>query len=142
MPVVFQLSQPDFQFLTQQVLGVQGVVAQHLVHPKELRLLVHNHAGVRRNGNLAVGEGVEGIDGLVRRHVVGQVDDDFGLLRGQVLNFLDFNLALVLGLHYGLHQQLGGLSVRHLRDGNSVLVNLFEFCTHFHHSAPATVVVA
>ena len=49
MPVVFQLSQPDFQFLTQKVLGVQSVVAQHLVHPKELRLLVHNHAGVRRN---------------------------------------------------------------------------------------------
>ena len=55
----------DFQFATQQFLGVVDRAAQHIAHGKELGLALVNHAAVGRNVDLAVGKGIERIDGLV-----------------------------------------------------------------------------
>ena len=66
MPIVFELAQPDAEFLFQQVLGVVGIVNQDIFHREELRFVVHNHARIRVDGGLAVRKGIQGVDGLVR----------------------------------------------------------------------------
>ena len=51
----------------QQRFGAVGVAAQHLAHREEERLVVAYHAAVGRQAHLAVGKGIESVDGFVRR---------------------------------------------------------------------------
>ena len=60
-----QLMLAYLELLAQQGHGAVGRVAQHVVHGQELRLVVFDYAAVGRDVYLAVGEGVEGVDGLV-----------------------------------------------------------------------------
>ena len=126
VPLVLQLAELDFELAAQDVAGVVGVVLEDVVHGEELRLAVLDDAGVRGDGGLAVREGVEGVDGLVRGYVVGEVDDDLDLLRGHVLDLLDLDLALFAGLQDGVDQHVGGLPVGDFRDVDRVLVDLLD----------------
>ena len=66
MPVILQFIKPYLKFHPEQPLSVFGTISQHIVHSEEMRLLLHNHTSIRRNGYLAIGKGIERIDGLVR----------------------------------------------------------------------------
>ena len=98
MPVVLKFVKPDLEFLTEQVLGVLGAITEHIMYTEELRLMVYDHTGVRRDGYLAISESVKSIDGFIRRHVVRQVDHDVDLVGGEIVDFLYLDLALLLRL--------------------------------------------
>ena len=142
MPVFRELIEPYLQLFPEQVHRVGGIVPENLLHIKELRLVVDNYAGIGRNGNLAVGKGVEGIYRLVRGHVVGQMDDDVGLVGGKVIDFPDLDLPFVLGFHYGVYHEPGGLPVRDFRDGYGVLVELLDFRTYLDGAAPPAFAIS
>ena len=67
MPTVLQLAELDFQFLAKEVFGAHCVVAQDIAGGHEDGFIVYNDTSLRREGYLAVGESIEGIDGLVGR---------------------------------------------------------------------------
>ena len=136
MPVILQLIQPYLKLHPKKVLGVLGAVSEHVIHIEELRLLVHDDAGIRRNRNLAVREGIERIDGLVRRHVVREMNQDFHLVRGQVVNFLYLDLALVLCLEDGIDDNMGCFTIRYLADSQCVFVYFVYLRPDFHNSSP------
>ena len=126
VPVGLELVELDLQLLQEDVAGVEGAVLEDVAHREELRFVVLDHAGVGGDVDLAVRERVECVDGLVGRDVVGQVDEDVHLVRGHVLDLLDLDLALVLGLEDGVDEVLGVLAVGDLRDGDGVLVDLLD----------------
>ena len=110
MPLVLKLSESDLKFLTEQVLGVIGTVTENVVHAEYLRLVLVDHAGVRSHRHLAGSECIEGVDGLVRRHVVRKVDQDVGCSTGEVIDLLDLDLTAFLGLHDGFLDGICSLS--------------------------------
>ena len=136
VPVGLQFVQLDLQLLEQQVAGMVGAVLEDVVNRQELRLVVLDHAGVRRDVDFAVREGVQGVDGLVRGDVVGQVDEDVHLVGGHVLDLLDLDLALVLGPEDGIDDVLGVFPVGDFRDGHGVLVDLLDAGAHLDGAAP------
>jgi len=109
-------------------------VSEYVMYAQELRLMVHDHAGVRRYRHFAVGECVKCIDGLVRRNIVRKMYQYVCLVRGQVIDLLDLDLALFLCLENGFDYSMSGFSERYLIDGQGILVYLLDFCTYLHHS--------
>ena len=69
------------------------------------------------------------------------MDDDFDLFRGHVLDFLDLDLALVLGLEDAVNQHVGGLPIRDFRDGDGGFVHLLDPRTDLDLAAPAAIIV-
>ena len=57
---------------------MSGTVFEYVIHTEELWFVVHNHAGVRRDGNLAVSECVQSIYGLVRRYIIRKMYENVG----------------------------------------------------------------
>ena len=105
---------------------MERVVAQDFVHPHEVRMTVLDHTGIGRDGNLAVGEGVERVDGLVGRDVVLQLDHDLHAVRRHVVHLLDLDLSLVAFADDGVDQAFGGLSEGDLADGQRAFVHLLD----------------
>ena len=141
MPFVFKFTEPDFQLSLQKVSGVVGVVDEYVLDRKELRLVVHDDASIRGDVAFAVGECVKSIYGLVRRHVVREVDYDVHLIGGHVFDFLDLDFPLVLCLQDGVFDHLRGLPIRDFRYGDSILVDFIDFGADFHASASGSVLV-
>ena len=141
VPFSFQFVQFDAQLFTQQLHRMEGVVAQDLLDVEELGLVVLDDAGVGGDAGLAVREREKRVDGLVGRDVVGQVDDDFDLGCRHVLDLLDLDLALILGFQDGIDDDLGGLAVGDLRDGDGVLVALLDLGADLDHAAAAPFLV-
>ena len=107
-----------------------------------MRLLVPDDAGVGRDRHLAVGEGVERVDRLVRRLVGRHLHDDLDLFGRVVVDLADLDLALFVGLDDRLLDRLGGRGVGDLGDGQRPLVDLRDAGAHLHGAAPQAVVVA
>ena len=59
----------DLELTLEEAKRLLGVDLQDLAHLHELRLVIDDHARVRRNTDLAVGEGIKGIDGNLRATV-------------------------------------------------------------------------
>ena len=70
---------------------------EDLADAEEHRLVVLDHAGGRRDGNLAVGEDVELLDDLLGFAALRQVDEDLDLVGGVVVDVLDLDPALGVG---------------------------------------------
>ena len=136
VPVALELVEADLQLVQEYVAGVVCAVFEDFVHGQELRLVVHNDAGVRGEVALAVRECIQRVYGLVGGHVAGQVDEDFDLVGGHILYLLDFYLALVLGFENGLYEVLGVFAVGDFGDGDGALVDFFDFGAHLHPAAP------
>ena len=96
MPGGIQLLQPNLQLAPEEVFRVVGRTAQNLRHPEEMGFVVVDHAGVRGDRHLAVREGVEGVDGLVRGLVGGHLNDDLHLLGRIVVHLADLDLPFSL----------------------------------------------
>ena len=141
MPFVLQLVHLELKLGVKDVPGVEGVVLKDIVHRQEDGLVVLDDAGIGAYLGLAVREGVQGVDGLVRRNIGGKMDDDFHLVGGHVVNLLDVDFLLVLGLDYAVDDALGGFSVRDFRDGDGGFVHLVDACAHLHHAAAFALVV-
>ena len=142
MPRFVQLVETDLQLAAQQVSGVLGRAAQDFAHAQEVGLLVADDARIGRNGDFAVGECVERVDGLVARLVAGHVYDDLDLLGRVVVHAADLDLALLVGADDRLLDRLGGRRVGYFGDGERAFVNLRDARAHLHRPAPQSVVVA
>ena len=66
MPVFFEFAFADFKLSSQQFFRVFGIVDEDVLHAEELRLVVHDDAGIRGYCALAVRECVQRVDRLVR----------------------------------------------------------------------------
>ena len=137
-----QFAAPYLQFAAQQVHGVVYGVAQHVADGEKLRFVVLNHAAVGRDVHLAVGEGVEGVDGLVRRHARCQVHLHLGVGGRVVVHFLGLYLALVDGLENRLDECAGVLAEGNLAYHQRLIVEFLYLGAHFEHPAALAVVVA
>ena len=142
MPGFVQFAEPDLQLAPQQPLGMLGRAAQDLAHTQEMGFLLPDDAGVGGDRNLAVGEGVEGVDGFVARLVGRNLDDDLDLVGRIVIDLPDFDLALVVGLDDRILDRLGGRGIGDFGDGERAFVDLRNLGTHLHGSAPQAVVIA
>ena len=105
MPLLLELIELELQLGPEHLHGTVGRAAQHVANPHKYRLLVYNNTGHGANRRLAGREGIKGIHHLVRRNTREQLDHNFYMLRRIVLNFLDFNLALVVGLDHGFYER-------------------------------------
>ena len=66
MELLEELALADLQLLAQEAQGIVYGLAQDVAHTEEVGLVVIDDAAVGRDANLAVGEGIECVDGLVR----------------------------------------------------------------------------
>ena len=83
-------------------------MAQHIAHGEELWFVVLDDAAVRRDAYLAVGKGIEGIDGLIARYAWCQVYLDFNLGSCEVFNLTGLDFSFLDGLYDRVLQGLGG----------------------------------
>ena len=130
------------KLLAQEVLCVFGAVAQHVAHGEELGLIVLYDAAVRRDVHLAVGEGIERIERLVRRDARCEVHLYLHLRRRVVVNLPRLYLALLYGLEYGVDECGSGLAIRYFAYDERLVVEFLYLCPHLQHSAALPVVVS
>ena len=116
VPVVLELVETDLELLTEQALCMVCAILEDVLHRKELRLVIHDHAGIRRDRHLAVCESIERVDGLVRRHIIRKMYHDLGCRSGQIVDLLDLDLSLLLGLENRLNDYVSRLSEWYLVD--------------------------
>ena len=140
--LLLQLVAPDLQFLAQQFLGVVHVAAQYVADGEKLWFLPVDDAAVGRDVDLAVCEGIEGVDGLVARRARGEVHLYLHLRGGHVVHASDLQFALLHGLGDGVLHALCRLRERHLADDECLRVELLYLRPHLDHAAPLSVVVA
>ena len=129
------------QFAAQQVACVVYGLAQHVADGEEVGLAVVDDAAVGRDAHLAVGEGIESVDGLVRRRAGRQVHQYLDVARCQVFHFAYLDFALLAGLHDGVAHAGHGLAVGYLADGQRLVVHLLDARADAHRTAAFTVVV-
>ena len=96
------------QLTAQQSHCSIGTVAQHIADGKETWLVVLDNAAVWRYVYLAVGECVQGIYCLVRRHSRSQMYLNLHFGSRIVVHFLSLNLAFVYCLKYRVDKGSGG----------------------------------
>ena len=82
-------------------------MAQDVVDGQLDGALVLDDDGAQGEGNFAIGEDVEGLDGLLDVGVGGQGDLDLDLAGGIVADGLGLDLALLDGVFDGGGEQLG-----------------------------------
>ena len=141
MPVVFQLLELHTELSLEKIAGVHGVIFENVVHGIEFRLVVLYHTGIRSNIAFAVGEGIKGIDGFVRRHACRNMYEDVHLVGGHIFYFPNLDFPLVSRLEYGVDYSVGGFPVRDFGNSNGVSVYFFDSCTQFHAAAAAPFIV-
>ena len=142
MPRLVQLVKAYFKLTAQQTPRILGRAAENLLHTHEVRLLVTDNARIGRDGYLARGEGVEGVDGLVARLVVRNVDHDLDLVGRQIVHLLDTYLAPLVGLHDRILYRLRGRGKGYLRNGERPFVDLRDTRPHLDRATAQAVVVA
>ena len=98
MPRLVQLIEANLQLATKQVACMVGRVTENILHAHKTWLLIHDNARIGRDRYLARGEGVERVDGLIARLIVGNVNDNLHLVSGQIIHLLNLNLAILVGL--------------------------------------------
>ena len=131
----------DFQLTAKQFLGVFDIRLEHLAHRDKTWLVVVDDAAVGRNAHLAIGEGIECIDGLVARHAGRQVDEDFHLFGSEILNLPNFDASLFGRFLDAFAEGVHRFSIGKFGDGNRFAVALFDARPHLHTASTETVVV-
>ena len=121
----------------QQVHGVLGADAQQLAHAEEAGLLVVDDAAVGRHAQLAIGEGVERVDGLVGRHARRQVHLYFHLFGREVVRLAYLDFALLAGADDALDELARGSAVGDFADDKRLVVQFAYLGAYLHHAAPA-----
>ncbi len=141
VPLLLQLAPFDRELQFQQAQGVLRADAQQFGHAHEAGLVVLDHHRVRRDAQLTIGEGIERIDGVVRRYARSEVDGDLDVLGRVVLDVAHLDLALVVGLDDALDQAGGGGAVGDLGDDQRLVVLLADAGPRTHAAAALALVV-
>ena len=147
MQRLHQLTPADKTFLLQQIQRGIHIASQHIAYREETGLAVIYHAAVGGDADLAVGAGIQGINGLVTAGSGSQVDKNLGLGSRQVLYVADFNLTLLIGLQdtldegTGLAGCSGGLAIGYLCDGQRLIVTFLYLGAHTDHTAALPVII-
>ncbi|MCY1542115.1 hypothetical protein D9M68_778420 [compost metagenome] len=106
-----------------------------------MRLIIDDDTGIRRDRDLAIGKGIQGIDRLIYRHTLCQLYDQF-YDRSSIIRYtLDLYFSLFIGFQDALDQSGGGYPIRHITDGYTFLIHLFYTGTHQHLTTTHTVII-
>ena len=117
--------------------------AQQFADGGEDRFLVLHHAAVRRYIHLAIGEGIECIDGLVGRTARCQLYLYACFFRREIIHLAHFDLAFLYGAHDGLDDLGGGSAKWNLGDDEcAVVVGLLYLRSNTHSASTFAIVVA
>ena len=122
MQLLQQLVAANLQFLSDEAHGAVYRVAQHVAHSKELRFVVLDDTAVGRDIHLAVGKGIERVDGLVRRNSWCQMHLNLHLGRGEVSHVACLDLTLLNGFGDAFDECVHRLRVRNLANDKRFLV--------------------
>ena len=115
---------------------------QNLVHRHKMRLLIDDHAGIGRDGDLTITEGIERINGYVRGNARRQINLNLNLSRCIVYYLFDLDFAFVIGFENGLDQTGGGYSIGNILDQEGRFVFGFDVGTDTQLSSSfATIIV-
>ena len=137
MPFLLQPAQFDGQLGLQVFEQPVGVAAQHVLHLQLPRHVLLDGDQAGRHAQFAIGEGVQGVDGLLGEHATRQLDFDLDLLGGVVVDRGDLEFVRLGRLLDGLDERLGGDGGRQLGDDNGARVRLGQA----HPAADAAVAV-
>ena len=97
MPLFFQLSFADEQFLAQQFAGIINRQTQQVINTQKLRAVGNNYTRVWRNRNFTIGKRIQSINGNIGRNTWCQVNLNFNIL-GRIVDYLfNFDFATVVG---------------------------------------------
>ena len=141
MQLLLKLALADLQFLADEVFRAVDAVAQHVADGQELWFLVADDTAVGRDVDLAVGEGIEGVNRLVRRYARSQMYHNLDVCRCQVVDAAGLDLALLNGLRDTLTECGDRFRERQFADDERLLVDLLDLGAHLQHTAALTVVV-
>ena len=141
MPFLFEFAELDFEFELEELAGLLGGEVEEILGGEEVGPVVFDHADVGRDGDLAIGEGVEGLLGGRGIGAGGEVNEDFDVLGGVILHAGDLDLALVVGGEDGVDQRGGGLAEGELGDGEEVLLAGFDPGATFHTAATLAIII-
>ena len=64
--------------------------------------VILDHTAVRRDADLAIGKGIQGINGLVGRDTRSQMHQNLHLPSGIIIHLLDLDLSLLVGFQDGI----------------------------------------
>ena len=124
MPLCLKFLEENLQFLLQQFERVVGADAENLADRKHERFSVVDDPRVGADGLLTVGEGVQGVDGLVGRGAGLEVQHDFDGLGRVVVDLADFQFASFNGGGDGVLDQIDGVfAKRYLRDNQRLIID-------------------
>ena len=136
-----QFSPTDFKLLAEESEGIVCRLPEYIANGEEMRLLLVDDTTVGRDAHLAIREGVECIQCLVRRYARGEMDEDFYLFGSQILYLANLDFPLFAGFHDGVAHRWDGLPERNFGDGKRLVVYFIDFGTNLHHTTTFAVVV-
>ena len=135
------LAELDFKLAAKQVAGALGAVAQQVADGEEHRLAVADDTAVGGDGDLAVGEGIEGVYGFVGGGAALEMHQDTRLVGGVVVDLAYLDFPLLVSLEDRLDDGAGGLAVWYLGDGEGHIVDFLDFGPDAHTAATFAVIV-
>ena len=138
---LLSLVQGDLEFATQDVASAVYRIAKQFAHREKLRLLVANHTAVGRDRHFAVGEGIEGVDSLVRTGARNQMHHDACLFRGVIIDAPHLDLSLLHRREYRRYQRGCRLAEGKLGDDQRLIVELLYLGSHLDRTAARPIVI-
>ena len=142
-----ELATADFKFALEEVLRIVHRRFEHIAHADKSGRLVVNHTAVRRNANLTIREGIEGVDSFVGTCARHKVYEDFHISRRHIFHLAHLNLTLLGSLQNAfdkgtlLLRRAGRLAVGNFSDSKCLVVALLNLGTHSYGTTTLTVVV-
>ncbi len=130
-----------FKLCLENVAGSVDITAQNIAYSDKMRLVVVNHTAVRRNGKLAVGKGVQGIDSLVAGNTCLKINHHKSGSRRVVIDLTYLYLSFFVGFQYRFNKAAACNTVRKFRYCQCAVVNLFYFRSYSDPASAGTVII-
>ena len=131
----------NLQFALEQGHSLVGAALEHITNGEELRFLVFDDAAVRRNAYLTIGEGIEGIEGLVGRDTRSEVNEYLDISRREVFHLAHLYLTFLYRLSDRLDECFGSFRERYVADYQRFLVKFLNLCSNLNRATSLSVVI-
>ena len=118
-----------------------GSHPQDLADPYETWFVVIDYTTVGRDGDFTIGKSVECVNGFIGRDIGTQVDQDFNIFGGIVVDSLDFNLALFAGLDDGVNEAYSVLPIGKISDNQRLVIHLLNLGPDPDGTSTCTIIV-